>query len=291
MYLQIIRICSRENYLYGLPKEVSVVGLKVNKPLFERLNIPLPSKEWNWDDFYNIALQFSRDINSDGINDIYLYKASSTNRIIFSLLQSWGKDFVDINKKQCYFNTEEFISMINYLKNLIDRNLILIGNAGTNITNDNIGMTESLVSFITESVYGEDFIYLNYPMNKAGYCYKAESAKLCINKKSSNKLLAAKFLGIYASREVSKNFFSDGFYKDKSIYVKPDDKVRGSKFIDSEQLDDVYEFILDNAKEWTFTTDMNKVVTDGINEFLSGKINARESAESIQKKIEMMLKE
>jgi ABC-type sugar transport system, periplasmic component len=45
--------------LYALPKGLAPAGMCINKKQFEEANIPLPTADWTFDDFYNIAKQLT----------------------------------------------------------------------------------------------------------------------------------------------------------------------------------------------------------------------------------------
>jgi multiple sugar transport system substrate-binding protein len=52
--------------LYGLPKDISDHVIYLNVDLFEKAGIPLPSPEWTWNDYRQIAKQLTKDTNGDG---------------------------------------------------------------------------------------------------------------------------------------------------------------------------------------------------------------------------------
>lgn len=41
--------------LYALPYDGYIMNIMINKKLFEAKNVPLPTADWTWDDFYNAA--------------------------------------------------------------------------------------------------------------------------------------------------------------------------------------------------------------------------------------------
>lgn len=41
--------------LYALPNDGYIMNVMINKKLFEAKNVPLPTADWTWDDFYNAA--------------------------------------------------------------------------------------------------------------------------------------------------------------------------------------------------------------------------------------------
>lgn len=58
--------CKQENDYYALPYESVPTLMYVNKTLLEKENIELPSKDWTWDEFYDICAKVTKDTNKDG---------------------------------------------------------------------------------------------------------------------------------------------------------------------------------------------------------------------------------
>ncbi|MFJ3030014.1 ABC transporter substrate-binding protein [Curtobacterium sp. NPDC087080] len=51
---------------YGVPKDFDTIGVWVNKALFEKAGVPLPSKDWTWQDFQDTAAELSQKLKGDG---------------------------------------------------------------------------------------------------------------------------------------------------------------------------------------------------------------------------------
>jgi multiple sugar transport system substrate-binding protein len=52
-----VNMARRDGVLVGLPRNSGGQGILINKSLLDRLGIPLPSKDWTWDDFARVAQQ------------------------------------------------------------------------------------------------------------------------------------------------------------------------------------------------------------------------------------------
>lgn len=59
------------NILYALPFECAPRLMFVNKSILDAEHIPMPDKDWTWDDFYSICKRVTRDRNGNGILDQY----------------------------------------------------------------------------------------------------------------------------------------------------------------------------------------------------------------------------
>jgi len=53
--------CKIDGAVYGLPKDISDHVVYLNTDLFEAAGVELPSNEWTWDEFREIATQLTRD--------------------------------------------------------------------------------------------------------------------------------------------------------------------------------------------------------------------------------------
>ena len=51
---------------YGVPKDFDTIGVWVNKELFERAGVSLPSADWTWEDFQTTAAEISTKLADDG---------------------------------------------------------------------------------------------------------------------------------------------------------------------------------------------------------------------------------
>ncbi|TCK66140.1 sugar ABC transporter substrate-binding protein [Curtobacterium sp. PhB136] len=51
---------------YGVPKDFDTIGVWVNKALFEKAGVALPSKDWTWADFQKTGAELSEKLKADG---------------------------------------------------------------------------------------------------------------------------------------------------------------------------------------------------------------------------------
>lgn len=62
-----------KNTYYALPYESVPTLMFVNKTLLEKENLQMPSNDWDWNDFYEIASSVTKDTNQDGRIDQFGY--------------------------------------------------------------------------------------------------------------------------------------------------------------------------------------------------------------------------
>jgi multiple sugar transport system substrate-binding protein len=51
---------------YGVPKDFDTIGVWMNKALFEKAGVPMPSKDWTWADFQKTGAELSEKLKADG---------------------------------------------------------------------------------------------------------------------------------------------------------------------------------------------------------------------------------
>ncbi|SOC89254.1 carbohydrate ABC transporter substrate-binding protein, CUT1 family [Curtobacterium sp. 314Chir4.1] len=51
---------------YGVPKDFDTIGVWMNKALFEKAGVAMPSKDWTWDDFQKTGAELSEKLKADG---------------------------------------------------------------------------------------------------------------------------------------------------------------------------------------------------------------------------------
>lgn len=54
---------------YSLPYECAPKLMFVNKSILDREGIPMPEKEWTWEQFYEICKKVTKDTDGNGVND------------------------------------------------------------------------------------------------------------------------------------------------------------------------------------------------------------------------------
>ncbi|MBA8989203.1 multiple sugar transport system substrate-binding protein [Curtobacterium pusillum] len=51
---------------YGVPKDFDTIGVWMNKALFEKAGVAMPSKDWTWDDFQKTGAELSEKLEAQG---------------------------------------------------------------------------------------------------------------------------------------------------------------------------------------------------------------------------------
>jgi multiple sugar transport system permease protein len=58
-----------DSALYALPKDFTPLVMYYNKKLFDREHLPYPKSGWTWDEYLDLSMKLTRDLDGDGQSD------------------------------------------------------------------------------------------------------------------------------------------------------------------------------------------------------------------------------
>lgn len=128
----VLNIMTIGNSIYGMSAEKSIPrgGVIWNKRLFEEagLDPDLPydlqaSGEWTWSKFIELCKRLTRDVDGDGVTDIYA-TASQNSSLITCLVASTGSDFFVKDKNGTIvnnMNSNEVLSALDFAVELYNK--------------------------------------------------------------------------------------------------------------------------------------------------------------------------
>ena len=119
-YTNIIEACKYKGTLYAMPVSFSFDAVMVDKALTDGQGIRLEDS-WTWEVFAEAALKLVRDNNGDGKTDIYGVAKTDPLKLFDYIFSSRIKQFIDIENKQCHFDSEEFVKMLEMTKALSNK--------------------------------------------------------------------------------------------------------------------------------------------------------------------------
>jgi len=104
--------------LYSLPRYLSVYVLFYNKDLFEAEGVPLPGKDWSWDDFLNAARMITKDTDGDGKTDRWGCAVDFWGTRVYPWIWQNGEDIFTPDLRTCVIDRPAAIEAINFLSDL-----------------------------------------------------------------------------------------------------------------------------------------------------------------------------
>ena len=82
---------------------------------------------WTWDNFLNVCKQLTRDINNDGVTDIYALPIDDMREIMYGFVYSNNGSFVTIDAQGKYhnnMNSPEFLEAIAFIQRLVNEGVV-----------------------------------------------------------------------------------------------------------------------------------------------------------------------
>lgn len=105
--------------LYGLPKDLGPFSFGYNRTMFEETGIPLPDPEvpYSWEEFVDICLELTRDLDGDGALDQWGTGLNVTWNMQ-ALAWSNGADWADPEARTVTVDTPEFAEALQFFADL-----------------------------------------------------------------------------------------------------------------------------------------------------------------------------
>ena len=129
-YPQLVKLFSRDNKLYALPRDIAPVGLVYyNKKLFDVAGMPYPDGSWSWDyaphperenkDFLTVAQKLTKKGNSGSQPTIFGY-ASGPTVSMDNFVYSSGAEYVDdlLNPTKLFYKDPRIIRAMQLTQDL-----------------------------------------------------------------------------------------------------------------------------------------------------------------------------
>ncbi|HNW26206.1 MAG TPA: sugar ABC transporter substrate-binding protein [Candidatus Gastranaerophilaceae bacterium] len=106
-YKKALDVLSYNNKLYAIPRDVSNLFFYINKNIFDRYNVPYPSKYWSFNDFLILAKKTTKDTNNDGKTDIWGVSFEEDLFFYLPYLMSEGGGVLSDNLKHLIIDTPQ----------------------------------------------------------------------------------------------------------------------------------------------------------------------------------------
>jgi multiple sugar transport system substrate-binding protein len=110
--------------LYAMPRETTSTVMIYNKTLIEESGAPLPSAEWTWDEFVEIARATT---SGEGAEKIYGVANFNANANTFVRVWQKGGDVLNEDRTQYTMNSEAGVAAVQSIADLINEGLHVTG--------------------------------------------------------------------------------------------------------------------------------------------------------------------
>lgn len=314
---------NREDYFENVLTAYDVDGKLYAMPVSFSVST-LAGKEKIWGDKGSISLSDIKTMTAGMPKDVEIMDGMTQTNFVFFMLQGSLDKFIDWERGECYFNSEEFVEILNLSKKFPKNEGWDIWGSETvdKFREDKIllydcELYEVAEYQLTKSLLGEDIVALGYPGANGGLIQTSGSL-LAISEESPNKEIAWEFVKSMISEEYQNNYIyynipihKGSFEKliesamEKEYYVDGNgNEVEMSKMsYGREDLDieiyaatkdevDAYRRIVEGATTLaTYDQQIMVIVEEEAEAFFDNKKSAEEVAEIIQSRAEIYVNE
>jgi len=319
-HMNLLDAMKYDGKLYSMPICFSLNALFPNQKALSDRNISFDHTTWTWDDFQSIVDR----ISMDEADDVYIVPPNvSCIAALEVLLQgSYGR-FVDIKGKKAFFDSEEFVKMLEMANKFGSEtpeyenqdpleSLFEAAQRGTVIF-----CPQSISDFMMLStmkvLYGSGLDIVNLPGSDAG---KTGGSFSCgeiysINSNSKNKEKAWEFIKILLSEEIQGMDELSGFSVSKTALKARADRnntllssdgiwisvgVSGGepvtpKALTGQEVARVEEYVENLSSYSHIDRKVMEIIQTETKGYFNGKKNAEETAKSIQNRVNIYLGE
>lgn len=316
-YTNIIEACKYKGKLYAMPVSFYFDAVMVDKALTDAQGIKLEEDSWTWETFTEAALKLVKDDNGDGKMDIYGAAKTDPLKLFDYIFSSSEKQFIDMKNKQCRFDSEEFVKLLEMLKALSNKDTM-----HTNLDYDSLFNGESsrgtigfnLVDGISpfsvtmsKNMLGDKTEVLAMPLGGENGLRTFDATMYAINNNSKLKEEAWAFIKFLISEDtlipnntINKNAFENLMKvmmeaKNSSIlYTTTDSGEMKTTIIGpltNKQFEQMKSTISSLGKLNEYNLQIKSIIEGELKAYLSNQRSAEDVAKLIQNRVNIYLNE
>lgn len=218
-YKKSLEALSYKGKLYAVPRDVSNLVIYYNKGLFDKYNVPYPSRNWTFADFLATAKKLTKDTNNDGKTDIWGVSFEEDLFFYLPYLMSEGGGVLSDDLKTSIINTPQSQKGLNFYTDLRNKYHVAPTRAqSASATMAQLFLQGKLAMQISGRwlvpKYREDAKFdwdvINFPSGDKGSVVPLDASGWAIAKNSKHKDEAMRLIKFLASKESSEKFTQSG---------------------------------------------------------------------------------
>lgn len=285
--------------LYILPSTVSINGVMVKEKFAEGITTLSPS----------VLLEMEKTLPEDTDLFWYNYQGEIMYKMVYNNMDSW----LDYEKGECYFNTDEFKAVLAYAKEqpaemVWDDSVSLPGQlAADKVIFNDFNMSQVVDYQFNKYVFGEDVTVLGFAgKDDDGVRLVTNGCAISITEQCEHKDAAWQFAKTFMNEEYQNsdmvwgipttqagldNFIYEAQHMEGEHGYSWDDVEMS---ITSAKDEEVEEFlaIVEKADELQYQdTDIQKIIEEEVKPYFEGQKSVEEVADIIQSRVDIYLKE
>ena len=196
-----------DGHQYGLPRDMSTVGLYYNKKMFDAAGIPYPDGTWDWAKLVDVATKLTKTSGSSTTQWGFYTETSDMENYWSSLVWQAGGDILSPDKRTVAIDTDQAAAGIQFLQDLIYTHKVMAqpvpGGTGDAFENGQAAM-EANGSWLvpTHEAAGIDFGVAPLPRGPAGQATSVNPSGVVIYKGTKSPDAAWQFVKCYTGPEL-----------------------------------------------------------------------------------------
>jgi multiple sugar transport system substrate-binding protein len=196
-----------DGHLYGLPRDMSTVGLYYNKKMFDAAGIPYPDATWDWAKLVEVAKKLTKTSGTTTTQWGFYTETSDMENFWSSLVWQAGGDILSPDKKTVVIDSDQAAAGIQFLQDLIYKDKVMPqpvpGGTGDAFENGQAAM-EANGSWLvpTHEAAGIDFGVAPLPKGPAGQATSVNPSGVVVYKGSKSPDAAWEFVKCYTGPQM-----------------------------------------------------------------------------------------
>ncbi len=287
--------------LYALPRDVSNLVIFYNKDIFDKYEIPYPSRDWTIEEFIEISKKLTKDNNNDGRTDLFGISFREDPLFWLPYLLSEGGGILSEDLEMIILDNPESISAIQQYSDLRNKHHVAPtkSEAGSS-TMAQLFMREKLAMHLSGRwfvpIYRQEIKFnwdiASFPKGKNGSIVGSDASGWAISSKTKYPEQAWKFISFLASKDSIEKITANGL-----ITPARTDVAESDVFLDKTKppfSSEIFIEAIKNSKPTPVNENYHKI-TDSLQNMLepvwAGKNSAKEVInESFVEKLETKIK-
>ncbi len=196
-----------DGHQYGLPRDMSTVGLYYNKKMFDAAGLPYPDATWDWAKLVEVATKLTKTSGSTTTQWGFYTETSDMENYWSSLVWQAGGDILSPDKKTVVIDSDQAAAGIQFLQDLIYKHKVMLqpvaGGTGDAFENGQAAM-EANGSWLvpTHEAAGIDFGVAPLPAGPAGQATSVNPSGVVVFKGTKSPDAAWEFVKCYTGPEM-----------------------------------------------------------------------------------------
>lgn len=196
-----------DGHQYGLPRDMSTVGLYYSKKMFDAAGIPYPDATWDWAKLVEVATKLTKTSGTTTTQWGFYTETSDMENYWSSLVWQAGGDILSPDKKTVVIDSDQAATGIQFLQDLIYKDKVMPqpvpGGTGDAFENGQAAM-EANGSWLvpTHEAAGIDFGVAPLPKGPAGQATSVNPTGVVVYKGSKSPDAAWEFVKCYTGAQM-----------------------------------------------------------------------------------------